>query len=66
MEKTWNIKESGEEEKVEHCRAFKYRQVLSNLLVQRGVQTFDEAKAFFRPDYEHLHDPFLMKDMIGH
>ncbi len=36
---------------------------LSNLLVQRGIETFEEAKVFFRPDYEHLHDPFLMKDM---
>ncbi len=64
MEKTWNIKESGEEEKVEHLSSvLNIDRFLSNLLVQRGVQTFDEAKAFFRPDYEHLHDPFLMKDM---
>ncbi len=64
MEKTWNIKESGEEEKIEHLSSvLNIDRFLSNLLVQRGVQTFDEAKAFFRPDYEHLHDPFLMKDM---
>ncbi|MCF8296224.1 MAG: single-stranded-DNA-specific exonuclease RecJ, partial [Saprospiraceae bacterium] len=36
---------------------------LSNLLVQRGVTNFDEAKSFFRPELSHLHDPFLMKDM---
>ncbi len=36
---------------------------LSELLVQRGVTTFDEAKEFFRPNLENLHDPFLMKDM---
>lgn len=36
---------------------------LANLLVQRGVKTFDEAKAYFRPKLDHLHDPFLMKDM---
>ncbi len=64
MEKTWNIKESGEEEKVEHLsEVLNIDRFLSNLLVQRGVHTFDEAKAFFRPDYEHLYDPFLMKDM---
>lgn len=37
--------------------------VLSKLLVQRGVTTFDEAKRFFRPSLSQLHDPFLMKDM---
>jgi single-stranded-DNA-specific exonuclease len=36
---------------------------LANLLVQREVKTFDEAKKFFRPSLDDLHDPFLMKDM---
>ncbi len=36
---------------------------LSNLLVQRGITSFDDAKAFFRPQLSDLHDPFLMKDM---
>ncbi len=36
---------------------------LGQLLVQRGITTFESAKAFFRPSLEHLHDPFLMKDM---
>ena len=33
------------------------------MLLQRGIETFDEAKAFFRPSLADLHDPFLMKDM---
>ncbi|RBW59798.1 single-stranded-DNA-specific exonuclease RecJ [Tenacibaculum sp. E3R01] len=37
--------------------------VLSELLVQRGVTTFDEAKCFFRPSLNNLHNPYLMKDM---
>ncbi len=37
--------------------------LLSALLVQRGVQTFEEAKSFFRPDLKHLHNPYRMKDM---
>ena len=37
--------------------------VLAELLVLRGVNTFDEARAFFRPSLSGLHDPFLMKDM---
>ena len=36
---------------------------LAILLVQRGITNYDEAKDFFRPSLEHLHDPFLMKDM---
>lgn len=41
----------------------KIDKVLANLLVQRGIKTYDEARDFFRPSLESLHDPFLMKDM---
>ena len=37
--------------------------LIATLLVQRGVETYDQAKAFFRPSLTDLHDPFLMKDM---
>ncbi len=37
--------------------------VLCNLLVQRGITTHEDAEGFFNPSLEHLHDPFLMKDM---
>ncbi len=37
--------------------------ILTKLLVQRGIITFEEAKKFFRPDLNDLHDPFLIKDM---
>jgi single-stranded-DNA-specific exonuclease len=37
--------------------------LLCELLYARGIQTFEEAKHFFKPTLEHLHDPFLMKDM---
>ncbi|MTK52015.1 single-stranded-DNA-specific exonuclease RecJ [Paludibacter sp.] len=37
--------------------------ILTQLLAQRGITSFDEAKKFFRPDLAHLHDPFLMPDM---
>ncbi len=36
---------------------------IAKLLVQRGIHSFDEAKAFFRPSLNDLHNPFLMKDM---
>ena len=38
-------------------------QSIASLLIQRGVETFAQAKKFFRPSLEDLHDPFLMKDM---
>jgi single-stranded-DNA-specific exonuclease len=36
---------------------------VASLLVQRGIENFEEAKKFFRPSLDDLHDPFLMKDM---
>ena len=36
--------------------------VLAELLAQRGIGTFAEARTFFRPELKDLHDPFLMKD----
>jgi len=36
---------------------------IARLLSIRGIRTFDQAKTFFRPKIEHLHDPYLMKDM---
>lgn len=37
--------------------------VLAQLLVQRDIHTYDDARSFFRPDLANLHDPFLMADM---
>lgn len=37
--------------------------IIADLLVQRGIETFDQAKAFFRPTLDQIHNPFLMKDM---
>ena len=64
MEKNWKIKEQGNPAVIEHLsQVLGINKVLANLLTQRGITTFDEAKSFFRPDLAHLHDPFLMKDM---
>ncbi len=38
-------------------------EIIAELLVQRGIYTFQEAKSFFRPSLDELHNPFLMKDM---
>ena len=37
--------------------------IISQMLVNKGIETFDQAKNFFRPNTSQLHDPFLMKDM---
>ncbi len=64
MEKRWKIKEKGEGEIIKQLAAeLNIDDELANLLVQRGVHSFDEAKAFFRPELTQLHDPFLLNDM---
>lgn len=64
MEKRWVLKEQGDPGVIEAlAKSLTIDTQLASLLVQRGVTTFDEAKAFFRPQLSDLHDPFLMKDM---
>jgi single-stranded-DNA-specific exonuclease len=64
MEKNWKIKQQGDNSTVEHLmQVLGVEKPLANLLVQRNITTYEEAKAFFRPDLANLHDPFLMKDM---
>lgn len=60
----WVLAEPADQEKVDRLAAeVGIDKVLADLLVKRGVDTFDAARAFFRPDLSNLHDPFLMKDM---
>lgn len=55
---------AGEPAKVARlATALEIPPVLANLLVQRGIETEEEAWQFFNPKLENLHDPFLMKDM---
>ena len=63
-EKRWVFKTQGNEEETEHLGTIlNIDKNLANLLVQRDIKTYEEARAFFRPDLTSLHDPFLMKDM---
>ncbi|WPO79769.1 single-stranded-DNA-specific exonuclease RecJ [Flavobacterium sp. KACC 22761] len=60
----WTLKPKPSEEKVKHlAQALNVEDFVATLLIQRGIETFDDAKNFFRPSLEHLHDPYLMKDM---
>lgn len=64
QEKRWSLKPIPSPEKVaELADAINIRPELAALLVQRGITDFEDAKKFFRPSLENLHDPFLMKDM---
>ncbi len=64
MEKRWLLKKQGGNEEIEKlANELNIEPILANLLIQRGVKTYNEAKVFFRPELEGLHDPFLMKDM---
>ena len=64
MNKNWVIKSSGDEKVINSLsRELGIERPLAQLLVQRGITTFKEAKDFFRSDLSNLHDPFLMKDM---
>ncbi|MFQ5446789.1 MAG: single-stranded-DNA-specific exonuclease RecJ [Saprospiraceae bacterium] len=63
MKKRWTLIPADEEEVRQLQEALRIHPVFCRLLVQRGIKTFDEAKAFFRPELSQLHDPFLMKDM---
>lgn len=63
MSKKW-LKRTADEAVISHLQeVLQIDKIFCELLAQRGISTFEEAKRFFRPSVEHLHDPFLMKDM---
>lgn len=60
----WNLKSKPNQEKVQAIQsALQVDEIIATLLVQRGVETFEQAKIFFRPTLADLHNPYLMKDM---
>ncbi|MDX1331558.1 MAG: single-stranded-DNA-specific exonuclease RecJ [Robiginitalea sp.] len=60
----WIYKPEPDAERTAHLAgALKVDPLVAGLLVQRGIHSFEAARSFFRPELEHLHDPFLMKDM---
>lgn len=64
MQKRWVLKPKGDAAIVNQLsKDLNINKVLANLLVQRGVNSYEDAKKFFRPVLNDLHDPFLMRDM---
>ncbi|MEL1247162.1 single-stranded-DNA-specific exonuclease RecJ [Flavobacterium helocola] len=60
----WNPKYKPNPEKVQAIQsALQVDEIIAKLLVQRGIETFEQAKTFFRPTLADLHNPYLMKDM---
>ena len=60
----WTLKPKPDSQKVTQlAEALNVEEFVATLLVQRGIETFEEARDFFRPKLEHLHNPYLMKDM---
>jgi single-stranded-DNA-specific exonuclease len=60
----WKIKPHPNSDKIDHLsKALQIDLNLAKLLAQRDIQTFEQAKHFFRPSLNDLHDPYLMKDM---
>jgi single-stranded-DNA-specific exonuclease len=62
--KAWKFKQRGDPAAVSHLSdVLGVSRPIANLLVQRNIFTMEQAKSFFRPNINSLHDPFLMKDM---
>ncbi len=60
----WTLKPKPELSKVKHLsQALQVEDSIASLLLLRGIETYEDAKYFFRPRLDELHDPFLMKDM---
>jgi len=63
MEKRWNIVQADAAKIGALRAALRINETLCRILVQRGIETFEQAKGFFRPRLSDMHDPWLMKDM---
>ena len=60
----WTLKPKPPEETVKHlAKVLNVEDFIATLLVQRGIENFEDARRFFRPSLADLHDPYLMKDM---
>ena len=63
MQKRWNILTTRNEKVESLSRALNISHALCKILVQRGIESFDQARSYFRPQLSDLHDPQLMKGM---
>ncbi len=60
----WNVIETSDQVVLKSlAESLNVSSVVARILMNRGIDTFDKAKKFFRPAWNDLYDPFLMKDM---
>ena len=60
----WEVKSTDSEKEIKALsKELNVCSTTASLLVSRDIKSFEAAKTFFRPSLDHLHDPFLMKDM---
>ncbi len=63
MTKRWNLLQADEDKIQQLHEALRINKVLCKILAQRGIDSYDKSKNYFRPQIDTLHDPYLMKDM---
>jgi single-stranded-DNA-specific exonuclease len=63
MNKRWNILQADDERVNALHKSLNINKTLCRILVQRGIDDFEKARSYFRPQLSQLHDPYLMKDM---
>ena len=63
MQKRWTIRNTDEAGVAALQTSLRIHKSICKMLVQRGINTFEKAKSWFRPQLSDLHSPWLMKDM---
>ncbi|MDD5569863.1 MAG: single-stranded-DNA-specific exonuclease RecJ [Bacteroidales bacterium] len=64
MQKRWKLKSKADEDIVKSLsQTCNINPIIAKILVQRGIDTFEKAKSFFRPSLDELYNPLLMKDI---
>jgi single-stranded-DNA-specific exonuclease len=63
VEKIWKFKRANDTSVQSLHESLGINKTLCQILVHRGIDSFDKAKQYFRPSINDLHDPFLMKGM---
>jgi single-stranded-DNA-specific exonuclease len=64
MNRRWIFHDTPDELDIENlAQEINVNPIISKILIQRDITNFDQAKSFFRPTLDQLHDPFLMRDM---
>ena len=63
MKTEWVVEEVESKKIEDLSKSLNVSYIISKLLILRGITNYHEAKLFFRPKINDIHDPFLMKDM---